>query len=454
MNEWEAVRQKLKELQTSPASYRLERTTPLEDLAAAEYWKRRFEEEKNLWEKRFYQKEKEQEDLQKKYLNNERDARELFHKIKELEDRLRLEETIWEERSKNKVMEAEIGKTRVEWDSKLHALEDENQHLRARIRQGIEATERESLRRKEIEEDKQRMQEELKVLEQKITDTEAKEEERIRAMELEKQKVEESLRTLQEREHESLEKCQAAEQKLAYLAREQNERLLMLAEREKEQSALFEDFTKGVVHRVRNHLGIMSGTLQLCLSNFTLDDNLKKQLNLIHSNAQTMFKTIEEALTISKVPEMSMKPVKINELVSSVLYSSEEEARLHNVRIVKNFIEPIPTIQADSSLLAEALRHIVRNAIEFSPSQGKVSVSTRFEPHTSQVVVQIEDEGKGILETHLNKVFQPYFTTRKGKKGLGLSIAKRAVNLHNGSLSFTSAKDHGTMVTVQIPVFE
>jgi two-component system, sporulation sensor kinase D len=66
-------------------------------------------------------------------------------------------------------------------------------------------------------------------------------------------------------------------------------------------------------------------------------------------------------------------------------------------------------------------------------------------------IIEIADKGPGIVQSHLRKIFQPYFTTKKGRKGLGLCTAKRAVSLHHGSLSIASVQERGTTVTLRLP---
>ena len=83
---------------------------------------------------------------------------------------------------------------------------------------------------------------------------------------------------------------------------------------------------------------------------------------------------------------------------------------------------------------------------------GTITVATSVDTKTKRVAIRISDGGKGISENHLKKVYQPYFTTKKGKKGLGLSIAKRAFDLHHGFFSIASSKNQGTTCTILLPV--
>ena len=80
-----------------------------------------------------------------------------------------------------------------------------------------------------------------------------------------------------------------------------------------------------------------------------------------------------------------------------------------------------------------------------------MAVRLRLDEAANEVVAEISDSGKGISENHLKKIFQPYFTTAKGKKGLGLSMARRMVEMHRGAIQVETAVDRGTTVRVRLP---
>ena len=82
------------------------------------------------------------------------------------------------------------------------------------------------------------------------------------------------------------------------------------------------------------------------------------------------------------------------------------------------------------------------------PSGGTLGISVIFQKEKSVILLKISDTGAGISETHLKKIFQPYFTTKKNHKGLGLTAAKRIADIHGATLSLESAKGKGTTVTI------
>lgn len=452
MDEWESVRQKIRQLQSSFLESSPEVRSTLDTISVADFWKRRYEEEKQLWEAKLEEKEKQQAKIREKFVQDEEGIRELNFKIKELEERMHSEKIIWEERSRIKALEAELEKKKIEWDAKIRVLEDENEQLRAKIRQGADATEEEIRRRKEMESEKARLEEELKQLQKQLQSASMEEQKKLEQIEMEKLSIQKQLEELLDAKKSGKEKSEEIEKELARLTEERNRNLALLAEREKEQFLAFEDLSRGFAHKVRNYLGIMSGTLQLCLTNFKMEEELRRQITLVDENAQEMLKSIEEFLSLAKIPEMSLAPINLNELLSNVVFTVEDAARNQNIKIAKKFTDGLPLVSLDSKLFFESIKQILTNAIEASSSGSEITVTSHFEPNLSRISVRISDTGKGISENHLKRVFQPYFTTKKGKKGLGLSLAKRGIYLHHGSLSIASQKDQGTTVTVHLPV--
>jgi signal transduction histidine kinase len=227
-----------------------------------------------------------------------------------------------------------------------------------------------------------------------------------------------------------------------------------LEQREKEHLIGLEDLGRGFAHRVRNYLGIMSGTLQLCLANYKMEPELQEQVNLVDQNAQEMLKAIEEFLSLVRVPEMNLESVDVNQFLQRTLAALEDRAKSANVRFMWTLAEGLPPASADPRLLAEAFSSLAVNAIDAMPDGGKLIVETSHVPEDRLVKVVMRDSGKGINDNHVRKVFQPYFSTRKGYKGLGLTVCKRIMELHRGSIAIESVKGEGTTVTLHLPAPE
>jgi signal transduction histidine kinase len=114
-------------------------------------------------------------------------------------------------------------------------------------------------------------------------------------------------------------------------------------------------------------------------------------------------------------------------------------------------LSPLPSVAADPLWMEQAFVAILTNALEASPHGGRLSIRS-FEDSRG-VTVTIADEGKGMPPAILEKVFDPYFTTKSGGIGLGLTVAKKIVEAHQGRIELRSDEGRGTTVGIHIPSY-
>jgi nitrogen fixation/metabolism regulation signal transduction histidine kinase len=115
----------------------------------------------------------------------------------------------------------------------------------------------------------------------------------------------------------------------------------------------------------------------------------------------------------------------------------------------------LPPLTIDRTLFARALTNVMENALHAMPGLGRLTIVTRPEssPGDRQsVVVEVTDTGAGMDQDALNKIFEPYFSTKATGTGLGLTIAKRNIELNGGTISVVSQRGVGTTVTMTLPV--
>ncbi|MBA4369583.1 MAG: hypothetical protein C0403_18315, partial [Desulfobacterium sp.] len=114
------------------------------------------------------------------------------------------------------------------------------------------------------------------------------------------------------------------------------------------------------------------------------------------------------------------------------------------LRVEKNFSEKIPKIIADPMQLQQVFLNLMFNAIEAMPLGGVLSITTKYNKESSDILISLKDTGKGMDETTLANIFNPFFTTKREGTGLGLSISRRLIEDHGGDISVQSVPDKGT----------
>lgn len=142
----------------------------------------------------------------------------------------------------------------------------------------------------------------------------------------------------------------------------------------------------------------------------------------------------------------------VNSLIADMLVLVEKEAHNRAIDVVRDFDPQLPPLVTDAPLLRQVLLNLLNNALQAVERDGRITVSTRREADGCRLTVT--DTGPGIAPEHLEKIFNPFFTTKPPGQGtgLGLSISLAIVNRLGGTIGATSTPGHGAVFTVRLPL--
>jgi two-component system nitrogen regulation sensor histidine kinase NtrY len=161
---------------------------------------------------------------------------------------------------------------------------------------------------------------------------------------------------------------------------------------------------------------------------------------------------VQEFSAFAKLPEVTPKPDQMEPLIEE-LVSLFRHSHSH-IEWELNYLSPIPTIPMDREALHRAFLNIISNAAEVlqGRSDPKVVVSLRHDRQLGLIRVDVADNGPGLTKEERSRLFEPYFSRKKGGTGLGLTIVKSIVSDHRGYVRANHAENGGTIVTVELPV--
>jgi signal transduction histidine kinase len=137
-------------------------------------------------------------------------------------------------------------------------------------------------------------------------------------------------------------------------------------------------------------------------------------------------------------------------LLHEVASLMEAEANARAIHLTLQVPEGLPSVAVDRQQLKQALINLLLNAIQATPPEGSVQVMAAAEPEALRIAVT--DSGSGIAPEMMDRIFDPYFTTKPEGTGLGLPIALRIIQAHGGTLDVSSALGGGTTVEVRLPI--
>ena len=214
-----------------------------------------------------------------------------------------------------------------------------------------------------------------------------------------------------------------------------------------EQMADFARITSGIAHEVKNPLNAMVIHLELLRAKLErispLAEEARPQLDILTSEIKRLDRVVQTFLNFTRPPSVQLRPLNLNRLIEETLQLAAPEAEAHGAAIERAFDSKLPDIAGDGDLLKQALLNIIINGIQAMPRGGRLRVTTALEDERT-VLVSIRDHGAGIPDEARPRIFHLYFTTKPDGNGIGLAQAFRAVQLHNGQITFDSTPGQGT----------
>ena len=244
----------------------------------------------------------------------------------------------------------------------------------------------------------------------------------------------------QEYQHICEEFSQSAPQVLARLS-------LEMVELGKEQ--VYEGFyTKG--HRIKNLMGIIGSRLRGL--GRKAEGEQRGELNRLGGEYEAMYDEWVGFLEAMKTDRIHPAVTDLGCLVRRVAAGFDRQT--WKSAIQTRVQEGLPRVEADERMLREAITNLCLNALEIleEGSGGQVMLGAGYDEEQSLVFIEVEDDGPGIEEEHLELIFEPGFTTRERGNGYGLSIARRIAQAHQGVLRVKSRRGHGTVFRLDLPL--
>jgi len=226
--------------------------------------------------------------------------------------------------------------------------------------------------------------------------------------------------------------------------------------RSNETLAAIGQLASGVAHEVRNSLGPISGSAEILAEQLHLEGENKQLLDLICRESRHLQEFTSSLLDFARVRPLSLEEVDLVPLIEEVLESVKKHPAFdHEISLEVSPGGGRPAIVADRGLLKAAFLNLGINAVEATPSGGSVTV--RIEERGSAasgggaVLVEFRDTGPGISEKDRERVFEPFYTTKKSGSGLGLAHVKQVASRHGGKVVLESAPGEGTVVRIELP---
>ncbi len=209
------------------------------------------------------------------------------------------------------------------------------------------------------------------------------------------------------------------------------------------------ELTAGVAHEVRNPLGVIRASVQLLEDPDSDRVRAKEAAEVIKQEIDRLDRVIKALLDFGRPSKPTLVRADLNEVIEDVVLFTERFASRSDVTIESQLAPDLPRVLGDPDQLKQVFLNLVTNAVQAMSSGGTITLKTCAEGE--YVEVQVSDDGPGIAERDLPKVFDPFFTKRAEGTGLGLTIVHRIIDEHDGHIEVESDQ-LGTVFTVSLPI--
>jgi PAS domain S-box-containing protein len=233
------------------------------------------------------------------------------------------------------------------------------------------------------------------------------------------------------------------------------ERFSMEERIESERTDSIISLAAGVAHELGNPLNSLTIHLQLIerklkkLAEQPDAAKLAESLQVCQGEVERLDGIITHFLEAVRPQKPELNELNLLALVDEVLHVQEAELSDRKLEVKVEVSDDLPTILGDSDQIKQVFFNLIKNAMEAMQPNGSLRIIARRDD--DYVYLQFVDTGSGISEENLSKVFQAYYTTKKGGHGLGMMIVERIMRAHGGHINIESRKGAGTAITLQFP---
>lgn len=221
---------------------------------------------------------------------------------------------------------------------------------------------------------------------------------------------------------------------------------------EYEKYAALAQLALGAAHEINNPLlGILSH-LELELKD-AAEVEERQEIEQCIAGAKRISSTLHGLVNYARPGPLVLSKISLHRLIEDTQAFLEHQPMLRGKQLENTVPRDLPHIRADANQLSQVLMSLLLNAAEATPEGGRISITASKLTFVDMIEIRVSDTGCGIPPDILAHVFEPFFTTKRGRgTGLGLSISQAYVRSHNGEIRVDSVVNHGTTVTLTLPI--
>jgi hypothetical protein len=209
--------------------------------------------------------------------------------------------------------------------------------------------------------------------------------------------------------------------------------------------------SSGVAHEVKNPLNAILLHVEVARAKLAAGDTaITPQMEIISREILRLDRVVKTFLDFTRPVELKLSTVSVHSLLAENVELARPQAELSNIHVKLQEDAEDLQVRVDHDLIQQAFLNVLVNAIEVMPGGGELLFESLANEETAEI--RISDTGPGIPPEFQDKIFRLYFTTKKEGSGIGLAMTFRIVQLHDGTIDFTSEPEKGTTFFIRLPI--
>ena len=223
-----------------------------------------------------------------------------------------------------------------------------------------------------------------------------------------------------------------------------------------EQMVVVGELAAGLAHEIKNPMAGIKVAMSVLSEESYISPEDKSVLQKVVAEITQLEGLMKNFLNFAKPQKPRLESVNVNQVLNNTLafhlkHQAAGAVGSGKIEIVKEFGE-LPTTQADPTQLQQIFLNLFLNALHAMPHGGELGVRTCLDEDGKTIRIEFSDTGSGIREDLVNKVFQPFFTTKPKGTGLGLAISRQMIEQHDGAIAVANRPGGGVLFTIRLPV--
>jgi len=233
---------------------------------------------------------------------------------------------------------------------------------------------------------------------------------------------------------------------------QQSEHILAVEEqlRRAEKLSTLGEMAAVLAHEIRNPLGSIRGTAEILKDDYPAGTAKHEFIEIQIKETERLNNVVEDFLRMARQQPLALSDCSIVEELETIVKLTENQAKLASVAVIAAFTDRSIRVKADGEKLRQAFLNIMINAIQATPPGGTVRIAA--DRIQGGCLITFGDSGAGVDRQTLDRMYEPFFTTKSDGTGLGLAITRKIIEGHGGTIAIESEPGKGTTVSIHLPL--